>query len=125
MPDTPHNSPVEKFQIPAPPPSETFTLDPLAVAEGISFESGKEEKHRARWDWSLRFWQKTVLFVFGMILNGYWSHQIVMMLWRSGSAGSGFRLDNSVLIALVTTSIANFLALVTVMAKNLFPQGDK
>jgi hypothetical protein len=122
MPATPHDSPVERFQIPAPPPSATLSHDPLAVAEGISFAEGKAEKHRARWDWNLRFWQKTVLFVFGMILNAYWSHQIVMMLWRSGSAGSGFRLDNAVLIALVTTSIANFLALVTVMAKNLFPQ---
>jgi hypothetical protein len=47
-----------------------------------------------------------------------------MMLWKAGSNNSGFHLDNSVQIALVSTSIANFLALVIVVAKHLFPPKD-
>jgi hypothetical protein len=56
-----------------------------------------------------------------VLINIYWAHQVVSMLWKSGNHNSGFHLDNSVQIALVTTSIANFLALVIVVAKHLFP----
>jgi hypothetical protein len=64
------------------------------------------------------------LFGFVLGINIWWTSNILKMVWLSGSKGSYFHLDNNVLIALVSTSIANFLALVIVVTKNLFP-GEK
>jgi len=96
--------------------------DSLAVQEASGFDYGNElEMKYWRWDWRLRFGLKLILFSFVVLINIYWAHQVVSMLWKSGNHNSGFHLDNSVQIALVTTSIANFLALVIVVAKHLFP----
>lgn len=43
------------------------------------------------------------------------------MVEKSGAIRSKFHLDDSVLIALVSTSIANFLTLLVILAKHLFP----
>jgi hypothetical protein len=96
--------------------------DGLAVQEASGFDSGSERWMKYwRWDWRLRFGLKLILFLFVVLINIYWAHQVVMLLWKAGSRNSDFHLDNSVQIALVTTSIANFLALVIVVAKHLFP----
>ncbi|MGB2628044.1 MAG: hypothetical protein WAK20_14755 [Candidatus Acidiferrum sp.] len=96
--------------------------DRLAVQEASGFDSDKERWMKYwLWDWRLRFGLKLILFLFVVVINIYWAHQVTMMLWKAGSSNSGFHLDNSVQIALVSTSIANFLALVIVVAKHLFP----
>lgn len=46
---------------------------------------------------------------------------VLALLWQSGREGTKFHLNDGVLIALVTTSVANFLALVLIIARNLFP----
>lgn len=117
MPEPPE---ARKFDIPEPPRREA---DFLAVEEAASFD--KEWRLKStKLEWGLWFVLKLVLFVFVLGLNVYWAHQVIMMLWKSGMAASGFHLSDSVLIALVTTSIANFVALVVIVAKHLFPSGS-
>jgi hypothetical protein len=79
------------------------------------------KRHTARRDWSLRRTLKIILFLFVITINVWWTWTITRMLWHSGVMGSTFHLNDSVLIALVSTSIANFLALVVIIAKHLFP----
>lgn len=110
-----------KFEIPEPP--KALSVDVLAVKEASEF--GREwELKSTRWGWYLTAVLKAILFVFVLSLNVYWAHQVIIMLWKSGRSGSGFHLSDSVLIALVTTSIANFIALVVIVAKHLFPSGS-
>ena len=93
-----------------------------AVAERLGFESGDDsELRRTIWDWRLKYCLKVLLFIFVISLNVWWVRNVLAMVWKSGSAGSNFHLGDSVLIALVSTSIANFFALVLVVARHLFP----
>src|SRR5258707_1845033 len=110
------------FDIPAPASGEGLSSDRLAVEEAEAFDKGWAIKS-AKLDWWLRIILKGLLFIFVLGMNVYWAHQVIWMVWKAGLVGSGFHLDNSVQIALVTTSIANFLALVVIVAKHLFPSG--
>lgn len=107
----------QHFDIPVPQfPSD----DSQAVKENTDFD--KEFLLRSeRLDWWLRRRLKIALFVFVLAINVIWSYEVIRMLWSSGLAGTTFRLSDSVLIALVTTSIANFLGLVVIVARHLFP----
>jgi hypothetical protein len=96
----------------------------VATREMFAFMTDTEEawkRHTARRDWSLRRTLKIILFLFVVAINIWWTCTITRMLWHSGMTGSTFHLSDSVLIALVSTSIANFLALVVIIAKHLFP----
>jgi hypothetical protein len=96
--------------------------DALAVREGEAFSKGEPfENFAFKWEWALRFLFKMVLFGFVLGVNIWWTRNVLRMIWRSGMTKGDFHLDDAVLIALATTSIAAFLALVTVVAKHLFP----
>lgn len=110
-------------KIPA-PKIEVSVADTLAAGEVVAFASRSEFQVRG-WDWWQRFVFRLVLFFFVLGINIWWSWKIMSLLQRSGSGDGKFHLDDSVLIALVTTSIANFLALVIILAKNLFPGSSK
>lgn len=118
--------PPTSFPIPAPDIVErqiTNAGDPsvyAAVQELTTFATGWD-KSRIRRDWWLRTIFKVLLFGFVVVLNGWWAWRVMGIVKESGTASSGFHLDNSVLIALVTTSIANFIALVAIVARHLFP----
>ncbi|HEV2194039.1 MAG TPA: hypothetical protein VGR55_00515 [Candidatus Acidoferrum sp.] len=110
-----------KFEI---PPVELVPGDDtLAVQEVTAFDRGWELKSSRAMFW-LTFLLKIALFVFVLGLNAYWAHNVILMVWKSGMPASSFHLSDSVLIALVTTSIANFIALVVIVAKHLFPSGS-
>ena len=79
-------------------------------------------KWRGRYDWAMRFALRPLLFLVVVALNIWWDVNVQRMLWQSGRAGSGFHLESSVQVALVTTSMANFLGLIIIIAKNLFPE---
>ena len=64
---------------------------------------------------------RAALFLFILGINWWWDRNVLAILWQTGRDGSHFHLSDKVLIALVTTSVANFLALVLVIVKNLFP----
>ncbi|SRR5712692_68728 len=109
---------------------EVSLADSLSLADATQevrgFESGrKTDLTRSALDWSQVYLLKWILFGFVVWINIWWTRNILKMVWLSGSKGSDFHLDNNVLIALVSTSIANFLALVIVVAKNLFPDSSK
>jgi hypothetical protein len=96
----------------------------VATREMFAFMEDTEEawkRHVARRDWSLRRTLKIILFPFAILINIWWTWTITSMLWHSGMTGSTFHLSDSVLIALVSTSIANFLGLIVIIAKHLFP----
>ena len=111
------------FDIPSPLDDERLSSDTLAVEEAEAFDKGWALK-TAKLEWHLKFWLKLLLFIFILGMNVYWAHQVIWMVWKAGLDGGGFHLANSVLIALVTTSIANFIALVVIVAKHLFPPGS-
>jgi len=67
-----------------------------------------------------RYVLKWVMFLFVLGIDIWWTHNVLRMVWLCGSK-SYFHLDNSVLITLVSTSVGNFLALVAIVARNLFP----
>src|SRR5690349_11222810 len=100
----------EPFGIPKPeiPPAGLASLLE-AWQEFRTFQSGKAGRERL--DWGLRYGLKILLFVFVLALNGWWDYSALQLLKRAGTAGSGVHLDDSVLITLISTSIANFLAL--------------
>jgi hypothetical protein len=79
------------------------------------------QRYTARLEWYLRRYFKIALFSFILIINIFWTLEITRMLWASGLTGSTFHLSDSVLIALVSTSTANFLGLVVIVARHLFP----
>ena len=108
---------VPRFDIPAAPRVET---DLLAVQEASAFDREWKLKF-TKGEWWIRAILRLVLFTFILWLNVYWAHNVILMVWKSGMAGSGFHVGDGVLIALVTTSIANFIALVIIVAKHLFP----
>src|ERR1700693_3602422 len=118
-----NDHPNEALEIPE--PSNDLVLNPAAsstslekaTAELLAFSSDKGwERHTARMDWWLRRRFKIALFCFVILINIIWTWEIIRTLWHSGMAGSTFRLSDSVLIALVTTSIANFIGLVVIVA---------
>jgi hypothetical protein len=126
MPDETKTPGKPAFDIPE-PKIEPLTLsvgDSLSTSEATAFSTGSEsELRRKHWDWRLRVAFRVSLFLFVVAINGWWSYEITRILWHSGYSGSNsnFHLNDSVLIALVTTSIANFLALVIIVARHLFP----
>jgi len=118
----------DHFEIPAPEPPLEKSLAAAASRleadrEFQGFLTGKIT--RQKWDWRLAIGFKIILFIFIVGLNLWWSRSALTIVKRSATEGSKFHLDNSVLIALVSTSIANFLALVIIVAKHLFPSQDK
>jgi hypothetical protein len=130
MADQPQlGKPKESFEIPEP---RVEKLE-ASVAECASrTEAAKElsafSKSRPEWwlrspqyDWLLNTLLKLILFIFVIIMNIWWTHRVLQLVWLSAFSASQYRLANSVLIALVTTSLANFLALVAIVAKHLFP----
>lgn len=122
----------ETFDIPK---SRIEKLD-VSVADTLSLVDAAQEYRgylsgnkaaltRSWWDWMQAHSLKWILFGFVVGINIWWTKNILKMVWLSGSSGSYFHLNDNVLIALVSTSIANFLALVIVVAKNLFPGASK
>jgi len=124
----PDESKSPPFNIPEPKIEklEASVADTLSLAEAAQefhgFQSGKKSSLTLPWwDWIQTYILKWLLFAFVVVINVWWTRNILKMVWLSGSKGSYFHLDNDVLIALGSTSIANFLALVVIVAKNLFP----
>lgn len=128
MPDK-QEPPLEKpgFDIPE-PKVETLAasvVDNLSVSEEKAFSSpstlSEWRLRSTRRNWWVNVTLKVLLFTIVIFLNFWWTHRVLQLLWNSADSKSQYHLDNSVLIALVTTSLANFLALVIIVAKNLFP----
>jgi hypothetical protein len=104
--------------------------DTLVPGEPDSAASKEVAAFSQGWGWFLSFIQyerplnislKVCLFIFVITMNIWWTHRVLQLIWVSADSESAYHLDNSVLIALVTTSLANFLALVGIVAKHLFP----
>jgi len=121
--------PDEGLEIPEPSidpalsPTEA-ALPSLRVATNELFAFSTDAgwaRFSARLEWYLRRRLKIALFCFVLVINIWWTWTITRMLWHSGMANSTFHLSDSVLIALVSTSIANFLGLVVIVARHLFP----
>ena len=97
-----------------------------ALKEQVGFSSGKiAELKQKTWDWKQKYVLKWIMFGFVLGINIWWTRNVIRILWYSGFHTDGFHLDNNVLITLVSTSIGNFVALVAIVAKNLFPSGVK
>jgi hypothetical protein len=117
----------EDFTIPAPPPMEGEATDERslvrAVKEQVSNNKGKleEDARRGSLDWNLKFILKILLFAFVLVINVWWDKQVSDWVWYSGYVGGHFHLSDTVLVALASTSTANFLALILIVAKHLFP----
>jgi hypothetical protein len=126
------DKPQESFKIPEPRIErlEVSLADSLSLADAAQEYRGFQSRNRSAltrswWDWIQVHVLKWILFGFVLGINIWWTNNILKMVWLSGSQGSYFHLDNSVVIALVSTSIANFLALVIIVAKSLFPDSSK
>jgi hypothetical protein len=123
----------ESIQIPKPGTKETEEVPAAnavsyfeALKEQSGFSSGKESELRQKsLEWSQKYYLKWIMFGFVLLINIAWTVSILRFLWLSGFNKGGFHLDNSVLITLVSTSIGNFVALVAIVAKNLFPGEPK
>jgi len=116
------------FLIPKPPPldaevSKDLQSVKLAVDESESNKKGtlEQDANRGTLDWNLRFILKILLFIFVVCLNVWWDTRVADWIWYSGYTSGRFHLSDTVLIALATTSTANFLALILIIAKHLFP----
>lgn len=94
-----------------------------AFQELTRYDAGDLDKQHEHREWLQKYWLKLVLFIVAVVLNFAWDGFIIWMLIKSGIRDSWFHLSDSVLITLASTSTANFLALVMIIAKNLFPQG--
>lgn len=133
MPDQPNpEKSLEAFDIPEPRVKklELYAADGLSLMDAVQevrgFQSGeKATLTRSWWDWIQVHLLKWVLFVFVVLINIWWTNNVLKMVWMSGSKDSYFHLDDAVLIALVTSSIGAFLALVLAVAKNLFPDSSR
>ncbi len=128
----PPEKPKAGFQIPEPKLGglEVSLADSMSLTDAVQELQGFQSKSQSAlsrpWlDWFQAYLLKWMLFGFVLGINIWWTNNILKMVWLSGSKGSYFHLDNNVLIALVSTSIANFLALVIIVAKNLFPDSRK
>jgi hypothetical protein len=113
-------------------PDDTSTSDEMGVgsrrtafAELKGVASGRlddsTQKQRAKLD----LYFVVPLFCFLLGITFWWSYNVVQMLWQAGRVGTNFHLSDTVLVALLTTSIANFLALITILTKSLFPSKGK
>jgi hypothetical protein len=115
-----------EFDIPDPPIPDSKSviyeksLDE-AVFEQKQLSSRFSPKAREGYDWTMRFCLKPILFTAVLLGSAWWVWDVSQMVWQSGRSDSGFHLNDAVLIALITTSVANFLALVAIIANNLFP----
>jgi hypothetical protein len=129
MADTPVPPPAPpSFNIPAPNPSElqVYPGQPAPIREETAYARRDDrELKRGEWDWQLAFVLKIVLVCFVLGMNIWWTHYVRRWITDSGQQGSRFHLADSVLIALATTSVANFLALILVVMKNIFPDQTK
>jgi hypothetical protein len=97
-----------------------------ALKEQVGFSSGKESELKQKsLDWVQKYLFKWFLFLFVVGISAWWSISVLRIVWKSGTSGSSFHLSDSVLIALVSTSIANFLGLVVIVARHLFPGDPK
>lgn len=120
------------------PSPQTFDIPPPPALDGSSdlgvrslMEAAEERKgnqdgtldaaRRGALDWKLKYSLKILLFVFVAAMNVWWDTRVADWIWYSGYVDGGFHLSDSVLIALATTSLANFLALILIVAKHLFP----
>ncbi len=120
MPDTP------EFDIPDPrQPNPNDPIDRISLSNAESeksvFDSSFSPQFHDHYDWVLRFILRPALFVFIVGVNAWWDWNVKNLIWAAGQVRSGFHLDNAVLIALITTSMANFLAIVAIVARHLFP----
>ena len=107
-----------KFNVPPPPTEEV--AGPLATKEVVGFEKDDSEMWRGKWPRNMFHGLRFALFIFALGINIWWDNHVLDILWQAGRTGTGFHLSDSVLIALVTTSVANFLALVGIIARDLF-----
>ena len=115
------------FPIPKPEkPDLSRPINQASLSESLSEQDQLAEpwspKWRGRYDWAMRFALRPLLFLIVVVLNIWWDVNIRDMIWQSGRASTGFHLENSVIIALATTSMANFLGLIIIIAKHLFPE---
>jgi len=93
-----------------------------ALKEQVGFSSGDEsELRQKRLEWHQKYVLKWVMFVFVLFINIGWTGSILRILWLTGFHAYGFHLNDGVLITLVSTSIGNFVALVAIVARHLFP----
>lgn len=104
---------------------EDATLREEATLENAEMSGRLSPQWREVYDWIMRFLLKPILFIFVLMGSAWWVWDVSQMVWQAGRSGSGFHLSDAVLIALITTSVANFLALVTIIANNLFPNPKK
>jgi hypothetical protein len=115
-----------EFSIPEPRiPDSSSALDQISRVEAEreikDFSRSFSPAFHDHYDWVLRFVLRPMLFIFIIGVNAWWDWNVKNLVWQAGRAGSGFHLDNAVLIALITTSMANFLAIVAIVARHLFP----
>lgn len=75
----------------------------------------------AKHEKSINISLKILLFVVVIGMNLWWTHRVLQLVFDSAYSRTQYRLSDSVLIALVTTSLANFIALVAIVARHLFP----
>jgi hypothetical protein len=124
---SPDPSESKAVPIPAPNAKEIEEIPPDTAAS--YFDAVKEQirfsKGDLAWDWRQKHIFKWILFIFVLGLSAWWSISVLRMVWKSGTSGSTFHLSDAVLITLVSTSIANFLALVVIVARHLFPGEPK
>ncbi len=114
-----------RYPIPDPgTPDLTRPLNQISFGEALS-EQGQmsatwSPKWREKYDWAMRFTLRPLLFLMVVMLNIWWDINVSRIVWRTGEGR--LHLDKTVLVALVTTSMANFIALVVIIAKHLFPR---
>jgi hypothetical protein len=114
--------PKPPVDIPDPEVPGTPEPDSLAAKEVTAFGRRAEWFLRSvQYERPLNLILKVSLFIFVIVMNIWWTHRVLQLIWESADSKSDYHLANSVLIALVTTSLANFLALVAIVAKHLFP----
>ncbi len=118
-------------ELPIPPPRKPEVNTPLGVASLREAEAEQKQlgnrwsspKTRETYDWAMTFLLKPVLFAIVVGLSWWWSVNVSKLVWASGKGW--IALDKSVLVALVTTSVGNFITVVVIIAKNLFPYTKK
>ena len=92
-------------------------LELQGFSDGTLSPVKDQEDH---FDWTLDFWLRALFFFFALLINIWWDYNVRQMIWQSGRTNAGFHLSDGVLIALLTTSIANFIGLLTIIANYLF-----
>ena len=92
-------------------------LELQGFSDGTLSPTQDKEDH---FDWTLDFWLRSLFFFFALLINIWWDYNVRQMIWQSGRTNAGFHLSDGVLIALLTTSIANFIGLLTIIANYLF-----